>query len=65
MADKKYKQVCTCKNCGNEAEMEITCQWVEVEEAEEKKKTLKAPQKVKGTGTCASCGNEAEAWVDL
>jgi len=65
MTEKKYKQVCTCENCGNEAEMEITCQWVEVEEAKEKKKTSKAPQKVKGSGTCISCGNEAEAWVDL
>lgn len=65
MTEKKYQQVCNCENCGNEAEMEITCQWIEVEKAEEKKKTLKAPQKVKGTGTCTNCGNEAEAWVDL
>ena len=65
MAEKKYKQVCTCEKCGNEAEMEVTCQWVEVEEAEKKKKTAKTPQKVKGTGTCTNCGNEAETWVDL
>jgi hypothetical protein len=25
MAEKKFKQVCGCKHCGNEAEMEITC----------------------------------------
>jgi ribosomal protein L34E len=65
MAEKKYKQVCTCENCGNEAEMVVTCEWVEVEEAEEKKKVTKAPQKVKGTGTCINCGNEADTWVDL
>lgn len=45
--------------------MEITCQWVEVEEAQEKKKASKTPQKVKGTGTCTNCGNEAETWVDF
>lgn len=65
MTEKKYQQVCNCKNCGNEAEMEITCQWIEVEEAEEKKKISKTPQRVKGTGTCINCGNEAEAWVDI
>ena len=65
MTEKKFKQVCTCKNCGNEAEMIVTCQWVEVEEAQQKKKTTQKPQKVKGTGTCATCGNEAETWVDL
>lgn len=65
MAKKKFKQVCTCENCGNEAEMVVTCQLVEVEEAEEKKKTSKVSQQVKGTGTCTNCGNEADMWVDL
>ena len=65
MAEKKYKQVCTCENCGNEAEMVVTCEWVEVEEAEKKMKAENIPQQVKGTGTCTNCGNEAEAWVDL
>jgi ribosomal protein L34E len=65
MAEKKFKQVCTCENCGNEAEMVVTCQWVEVEEAKKKQQADHKPHKVKGTGTCTSCGNEAEAWVDL
>ena len=65
MAEKKFKQVCICNNCGNEAEMEITCQWVEVEEAEDNKNASSPPAKVKGTGTCTNCGNEAEVWVDL
>ncbi|MFN2437449.1 MAG: hypothetical protein ABR513_10235, partial [Desulfotignum sp.] len=65
MAEKKFKQVCTCENCGNEAEMVVTCQWVEVEEAQKKQQADHKPHKVKGTGTCTSCGNEAEAWVDL
>ncbi len=66
MAEKKFKQVCTCENCGNEAEMIVTCQWVEEEEAEQEKTTAGGkPQKIKGTGTCTKCGNEAETWVDL
>ena len=65
MTEKKYKQVCTCENCGNEAEMIVTCRLVEVEEAEGKKKDPKAPQKAKGTGTCTNCGNESDMWVDL
>ncbi len=66
MAEKKFKQVCTCENCGNEAEMVVTCEWVEVEE---EKKEAKAPaehsHKIKGTGTCINCGTEADIWVDV
>jgi len=65
MTEKKYKQVCACENCGNEAEMVVTCQLVEVEEAEKKKKDPRVPPKIKGTGTCTNCGNEADMWVDL
>ena len=65
MTEKKFKQVCTCENCGNEAEMVITCEWVEVEEIEKKAKASGSPQKTKGTGTCTNCGNEADIWVDL
>ena len=25
MPEKQFKQVCECKNCGNEAEMVVTC----------------------------------------
>jgi hypothetical protein len=32
MAEKKFKQVCKCENCGNEAEMMITCSLEEHEE---------------------------------
>lgn len=65
MTEKKFKQVCTCENCGNEAEMIVTCQWVEVEEAETKSSKVEPPKQVKGTGTCTNCGNEAEAWINL
>lgn len=27
----KTKQVCHCENCGNEADMVVTCTWIDVE----------------------------------
>ena len=65
MAEKKFKQICTCENCGNEAEMIITCEWVEAKEDEKKEAPDRLPRKVMGTGTCTRCGNEADTWVDL
>ncbi len=62
MTKKTIKQVCTCENCGNEAEMQITCDWVE-EQVEEPKKPEK--KQVKGTGVCTQCGNEADMWVEV
>ncbi len=65
---REIKQVCECKNCGNEAEMVITCTLDDtkipaaVSPAQEHKHE---PAKVKGTATCTSCGNEADLWVDL
>lgn len=65
---KKIKQVCKCENCGNEAEMVVTCSLADEQSpaagtpAQEHKH---APAKVKGTATCTSCGNEADMWVDL
>ena len=29
MAEKKFKQICECTNCRNEAEMTLTCNLVE------------------------------------
>ena len=65
------KQVCRCENCGNEAEMHITCSLPEAVEAKPEESTPQtspaavAKEKVKGTATCTSCGNEADMWVDL
>lgn len=59
MAEKKFKRVCKCENCSNEAEMVVTCQ-LEPEEApsgEEKK--------LKGQAVCTHCGNEADMWIDV
>jgi transcription elongation factor Elf1 len=59
-------QVCKCDKCGNEAEMEVTCEWVTLEgEAQEKKAFSPPPAGGKGTFTCIHCGNEAEMIVDL
>jgi hypothetical protein len=62
---KQIKQVCTCVNCGNEAEMMVTCSLPHDETETAGKAEKKEPQKVKGTGTCSHCGNEAEIWVDF
>ncbi len=67
---KKFKQVCKCTKCGNEAEMMVSCSLKEVETAERKKTEHRhdgepGKTRVKGTGVCTNCGNEAEMWVDL
>ncbi|MCK4898968.1 MAG: hypothetical protein KAS38_09330 [Anaerolineales bacterium] len=68
MAEKKFKQVCHCKNCGNEAEMMITCS-LEPEEEIQNIESKPAPeaikQQTKGQAVCSQCGNEADIWVDL
>jgi hypothetical protein len=53
------REVCTCTNCGNEAEMVVTCQLIDVEE---KGKTVK---KQKETRKCTSCGSEADMIIDF
>ena len=64
------RQVCKCENCGNEAEMEITCSLPEDSSpaATDKPAASSPPtpdRKVKGQATCTHCGNEADMWVDL
>lgn len=63
------KQVCKCENCGNEAEMEITCTLPDEPAASSPKadgqsKTATETKKIKGTATCKHCGNEADMWID-
>ena len=66
MAEKKFKQVCKCENCGNEAEMMITCSLEEHEEKPIESSTAKEKKsKTKGHAVCSHCGNEADMWVDL
>lgn len=61
------KQVCKCENCGNEAEMVVTCSLPDEEDHHPVQPSLKAQgtNKVKGTAICIHCGNEADMWVDL
>ncbi len=60
------KQVCECKNCGNEAEMEITCYLPQVDtDTSTESADDTHTHRVKGSATCSHCGNEADMWVDL
>jgi hypothetical protein len=63
MPEKKFKQICECVNCGNEAEMLITCHLEEEKESSVSKPMEK--KKLKGLGVCSECGNEADMWVDI
>jgi ribosomal protein S14 len=70
MSEKKFKQVCKCENCGNEAEMMITCTLEEhmekhVEEHVEPSTAPAEKSKIKGQAVCSHCGNEADMWIDL
>ena len=71
MAEKKLKQVCHCDKCGNEAEMEITCQLLpEDEEGAVEKKDVKISNEKKegavpGHAVCKNCGSEADIWLDM
>ena len=66
MAEKKFKQVCKCENCGNEAEMMITCSLEEhIKEHVEPSATPAKKSKTKGHAVCSHCGNEADMWIDL
>ena len=72
MSEIVKKEVCKCENCGNEAEMVVTCSLPDVDEAEEhavsESDSLQdtvSEKRVKGTATCTHCGNEADMWIDL
>jgi thymidine kinase len=68
---KKIKQVCKCENCGNEAEMIVTCTLQdsdlegETTRPEATRHQHETSPKVKGTAVCSHCGNEADMWVDI
>ena len=68
MTEKKFKQVCECTKCGNEAEMVITCSLEDEQAADD---TLN-PQVVahgqgntEGHAVCSHCGGEADIWLDV
>ena len=66
MAEKKFKHVCECANCGNEAEMVVTCTLAEENAAEGTPKVVPEEKgKTKGHAVCAHCGGEADIWLDV
>ena len=71
MSEVVRKEVCKCENCGNEAEMVVTCTLPDVEadpQPVEKTDTAAKPEaekRVKGTATCTHCGNESDMWIDF
>ncbi|UCD31474.1 MAG: hypothetical protein JSV38_11850 [Desulfobacterales bacterium] len=70
MKEKKFKQVCECINCGNEAEMMITCSLKPEEEdkplkvVETKSEAVDKQEKIKGHSVCSHCGSEADIWLE-
>jgi hypothetical protein len=71
MQERKITQVCRCENCGNEAEMTITCSIAHEESspatltAEPKSLDAESKGKIRGHAVCSSCGGEADMWLDL
>jgi DNA-directed RNA polymerase subunit M/transcription elongation factor TFIIS len=69
MSKVEKRQICKCENCGNEAEMVVTCTLPDApesppQEVAVEKKDNAPPHKVKGHATCTHCGNEADMWID-
>lgn len=66
MPDKTFKQVCECKNCGNEAEMVVTCSLEEHQAGSaEPHIVAQGEGKTKGHAVCSHCGGEADIWLDV
>ncbi|HKL81328.1 MAG TPA: hypothetical protein VJ879_02340 [Desulfobacter sp.] len=71
MAEKKFRQICHCEKCGNEAEMIVTCELApDIDETELEKKDLRASNEkmeggVQGHAVCSHCGSEADIWLDI
>ncbi len=53
-------EVCTCEKCGNEAEMTVSCELVEI-----KKPSGEVKKAERQTRTCKVCGNEADMIIDF
>ena len=66
MVEKQFKQVCECKNCGNEAEMVITCSLENAAIDDVKPLVVaKGAGKTEGHAVCSHCGGEADIWLDV
>lgn len=69
MSKKVFKKVCTCENCGNEAEMTVTCSIDSMESdsapsGETIESHLGEKKKTRGHAVCSHCGAEADIWLD-
>ena len=65
MTKKTFKHDCECVNCGNEAEMVVTCTLVDENAGEVAPKVVpKEKGKTKGHAVCTLCGGEADIWID-
>jgi len=71
MSEIVRKEVCKCENCGNEAEMVVTCSLPDVvsednaESVSDSLQETRSEKSVMGTATCTHCGNEADMWIDI
>lgn len=71
MPEKTFKQICSCENCGNEAEMQVTCTLDDGQEVvppvddEKIVDEASSKKKVQGQSVCSNCGNEADMWVEV
>jgi hypothetical protein len=71
MSEIVKKEVCNCENCGNEAEMVVTCSLPDAEAQNgavsdtESGQAMEPEKRVMGTAICTQCGNEADMWIDL
>lgn len=61
MAEKTL--VCTCDNCGNEAEMTIKCEEIVTEAPAPPEKEL--VRRIKRRLACSHCGTELEKLFDM
>jgi hypothetical protein len=57
----QWVEVCKCENCGNEAEMVVSCELLPVSQEKQEPETGKREKK---TFTCVNCGNEADLTID-
>lgn len=65
MAEKKFKKVCHCKKCGNEAEMMVTCSLEEDVPADRTPDVVEQGEgSTPGHAVCSHCGGEADIWLD-
>jgi hypothetical protein len=65
MSQKKFKHTCQCTNCGNEAEMVVTCTLSDDTPQNATPRVVPEQEgKTKAHAVCSHCGGEADIWLD-